>query len=186
MSGMRLNLPHRKQTKRRSDIALTKSLAYVLVEHIRAGKPYLSREHRHLLAGGAHNSPPISKNTYSSWMRRGTKPVGCRKSLHEMVEKARLLRLADEAVEQLDRKKIQKIFDLELHTEKTEVFKFGGKPPIEITTSGTDMTRAKIKLNTIMRILDKVEPLPKRPDKKEGLTLEKMRWGERKYSPTTM
>jgi hypothetical protein len=100
-----------------------------------------------------------------------------------MVEKARLLRLADEAVEQLDKKKVQKIFDLELYSEKTEVFKFGRKPPIKITTSGTDITRAKIKLDTIMRIWDKVEPLPKRPRRKQGLTLEEIRWSEHKQLP---
>ena len=178
---MERNLPHRKQTKRRSDIALTKAVADEICAHIRRGKPYIQRGYRYLLLEGSQNLPLVSVNTYTSWLRRHMKPLGGRRSLGEMMREARLDRGADLVMKTLDYGKAERLFSADPNSSRTEMYSFGKRRKIRMTTTMPDVRLLATKLKVVKFMLEALDPdfaKPIRPRRQatKGLTLDEIRW----------
>ena len=78
-------------TKQRADTALTLEIAGAIVERLKAGEPITRRGSKDLLLDYLPGQEKVSVSTYTSWLRRGTVPVGSTDgiTLKDLVEAAR-------------------------------------------------------------------------------------------------
>jgi|SRR6185312_4667061 len=77
--------------KPRSDIALTLEIVDAIVERIKSGEPITRRGCSYLLLDYLPSQEKVPVSTYTSWLRRGTIPLGSKDgyTLQDLVEEAR-------------------------------------------------------------------------------------------------